>query len=117
MGLLRQHELHGDLRVEFTNPPMRFGLGLHVLVTGRDGTVTHHAVALDPETGEPLFEAYHADTTVKPLILMSKGLESALQAATAQLPAPSTDATREHLADAREIRDRLLTMIEKQIKS
>lgn len=109
---LREMEVHGELQVQLTKPPMRFGTGLHVTVSN-GGAVTHHATRID-ENGELMFVEYKPNINVKPLLMLSDGLMYALQRALADVPAAPGSDVRAHLSDAIGIRDRLLTLVEER---
>lgn len=107
----KEHEVHGDIGVEFTKPPMRFGTGLYVTLRS-NGEVTHHATRID-EDGGLIFVEYDRATDVKPLLMVQDGLMTALQRAVADLPLPTSSQSdvRAHLADAISVRDKALALV------
>jgi hypothetical protein len=106
-----EHQILGDLRVELHRSPSRFGVELYLLATNNSGDTTHQATFIDPR-GIPWFTPYAPGTVGSPLMHLSERALAAFQKAFAELPAPTDDGVRAHLADAVRIRDRLLTIVE-----
>ena len=113
---MRLTTVHGEVRVELTRPALRFGTGLHVIVSN-GGSVTHHATGID-EIGELVFEPYDPATEAKPLMMLpdpvALSLRKALNGET--LSGDDDSAVRRHLDDAITVRDRSLTAVEKLLE-